>query len=63
MCGRITGIHKDLQHKATQMLLVVAKDTEKGPCSFSRDSIKGLIWPGFQKNPMRGRFYLSSSRK
>lgn len=50
-------------HKATQMFIMVAKDTEEGHYSFPYDNIEGLLQPGFQKDPTQGRFYLNISRK
>lgn len=50
-------------HKATQMFIMVAKDTEEGHYSFPYDNIEGLLQPGFQKDPTQGGFYLNISRK
>lgn len=39
--GRIMGTYKDLKHRATQMLMVVAKGTEEDHYRFSQDNMTG----------------------
>lgn len=47
------GAYKDLKHRATSMLIVVAKDIEEGHYRFSQDNMKGWVQPGFQENPSK----------
>lgn len=61
--GRIMGAYKDLKHRATPMLITVAKDIEEGHYRFSQDNMKGWVQPGFQENPRQGRFHQNTVRK